>query len=117
MRPNLKHFLFVLAICAAVSIVLAAFNGRTLASLIDLGSYVGAASSALGAWRMYSSNDALNQAQEMQSLQNLNAIRSGQEAPHQQFVGQALSTGPLFFAGLTWLVLLQSVRYGFGISL
>lgn len=117
MRSSLKSYLFVLGICVAISIALAAFNGQSLAALINLGSYVGAASLALGAWRMYSSNDALNQAQDMQHLQNLNAARSGQEAPHQQFVGQALSTGPLFFGGLTWLVLLHSVRYGFGISL
>jgi hypothetical protein len=117
MKSGLKSFLFALAICAVTSVTLAAFNGRSLAALIDLGSYVGAASLLLGAWRQYSSNDALNQAQDMQHLQNLNAARSGEEPPHSQFVAQALSSGPLFFAGLIWLVVLNAVRYRFGISL
>ena len=114
--PSMKRFLVVLAVCAAISVLLAAINGATLATLIDLGSYVGAASLLLGAWRQFSSNDALEMAQDFQHLQNLNAARSGQEPPHKQLIA-SFSSGALFFAGLVWLVLLQTVRYGFGVVL
>ncbi len=113
---SMKRFLVVVAACAAISVLLAAFNGATLASLIDLGSYVGAASLLLGAWRQFSSNDALEMAQDIQHLQNLNAARSGRELPHKQLIA-SLSSGALFFGGLAWLILLQTVRYGFGIVL
>lgn len=88
MKPAIERFLLVLAICVVVSLVLAAFNGRTLAALIDLGSYVGAASLLLGAWRQFSGNDALDQAQDIQHFQNLNASRSGRERPHKQLISQ-----------------------------
>lgn len=118
MKSSLKSFVLVLAACTVISLVLAAFHGRSLASLIDLGSYVGAACLLLGAWRQVGgSNDALNQARDLQYLQNLDAARSGRELPHRQFIAGALSSGPLFFAGLAWLVLLHTIRYGFGISL
>ena len=117
MKSGLKSFLVILVICAVLSLALAAFNGRSLASLIDLGSYVGAASLLLGAWRQYSSNDALEQAQDIQHFQNLGAHRSGQEMPHRQLIADSMSSGPLFFAGLVWLVLLQTVRYGLGMNL
>ena len=117
MKSGIRSFLVVLAICTVVSLALAAFNGRSLAALINLGSYVGAASLLLGAWRQFSSNDALDQAQNVQHLQNLNATRSGQEPPHQQLISQSLSSGPLFFAGLVWLVVLHTVRYGWDIAL
>ncbi len=113
---SIKRFLVVLAICALLSILLAALNGASLATLINLGSYVGAGSLLLGAWRQFSSNDALEMAQDVQHLQNLNATRSGREPPHKQLIA-SLSSGPMFFAGLVWLVLLQTIRYGFGIVL
>jgi hypothetical protein len=117
MKSSLKSFLFILAICAAASLALAAFNGRSLAALISLGSYVGAASLLLGAWRQFSGNNALDQAQDIQHFQNLNAAQSGQEVPHKQLIAVSLSSGPLFFASLAWLVLLHTVRYGLGINL
>jgi glycerol uptake facilitator-like aquaporin len=116
MKSSLKSFLLVLVICAVASFALATFGGRSLAALINLGSYVGAVSLLLGAWRQFSSNDALDQAQDMQHFQNLNAVRSGQDVPHKQLIAP-LSSGPLFFAGLVWLVLLHTVRYGLGINL
>jgi hypothetical protein len=117
MKSGLKSFFFILAVCAVASFVLAAFNGRSLGALINLGSYVGAASLLLGAWRQFSSNDALERAQDIQHFQNLNAARAGQEGPHKQLISVSLSSGPLFFAGLAWLVLLNTVRYGLGVNL
>jgi hypothetical protein len=111
---SIKRFLFILAICVALSIVLAAFEGLSLASLISVGSIVGAGSLLLGAWRQSSGNGALEMAQDMQHLQNLNAARSGRALPHQQLIA-SFSSGPLFFAGLFWLVLLQAIRYGFDV--
>lgn len=113
---SIKRFIIVLAILAALSVLLAAFNGASLISLINLGSYVGAGGILLGAWRQFSSNDALEMTQDIQHLQNLNAARSGRELPHKQLIA-SFSSGTIFFAGLAWLVLLQAVRYGFGIVL
>lgn len=117
MKSFLKSIFFVLSICAVASFALAAFNGSSLASLINLGSYIGAACLLLGGWRQFSSNDALDQAQDIQHYQNLDAQQRGQERPHKQLISTSLSSGPLFFAGLVWLVLLQTVRYSLGITL
>ena len=118
MPSSLKRFFAVLAACAVVSAVLALVNGRTLASFIDLGSVVGALSLLLGGWRLqYGGNDAIEEAHMIQRSQNLDARREGRVAMHEQIVPLFLSPGPLFFAGLLWLVALQTVRYTFGIVL
>ena len=117
MRSSIKSFLIIVLICAIASCVLALFNGRNLASLINLGSYVGALSLLLGAWRQYSSNDALEQAHELQVQQNVEASATGREPPHRQLVPLVFSSGPLFFGGLAWLVGLQAVRYAWNIVL
>jgi hypothetical protein len=117
MRHALKRFFIVLIACASISLLLTVFNGRDLSTLIDLGSYVGALSLLFGAWRMYSSNDALEQAEDLQRQQNLAAAQQGQDPPHKQLLSSSFSTGPLFFGGLVWLVALQTVRYTWHIVL
>ena len=117
MPSSLKSFFAIFLMCAATSCVLALFNGRDLASLIDLGSYVGALLLLLGAWRQYASNDALEQAHEFQMQQNIEATASGRDLPHKQVVPLWFSSGPLFFGGLAWLVALQTVRYTWHIAL
>ena len=118
MPESIKKFLVVLCTCALVSAALAFFNGRNLASLIDLGSYVGALFLLLGAWRLlYGGNDAIEYVNVIQRSQNREAERQGRPALHTQIVPMFLSSGALSFAGLTWLVSLQAVRYTWGIVL
>ena len=118
MKSSLKSFVLILGGCALVSLVLALFNGRSLASLIDLGSYVGAAVMLFGCWRAMNGPTAVIEHLHMQQrVENVNAELSGRPAPHTDMVEMYLSSGPLAFAGIAWLVLLQTVRYGFGISL
>lgn len=118
MPSSLKKFFAVLAACVVASAVLALVNGRTLASFINLGSFVGAFSLLLGGWRLqHGGNDAIEDAHMIQRSQNLDARREGRAAVHEQIVPLFLSAGPLFFAGVFWLVALQTVRYTFGIVL
>ena len=101
-----------------LSLLLAAFNGWSLARLIDLGSYVGALCMLLGCWRLMSgSNEAIEDVHMMQKIENLEAQRMGRPVPHTSVVPMFLSSGPMAFGGLAWLVLLQAIRYGFGIVL
>ena len=118
MNLNLQRFGLVVLVCAGVSLVVTVFNGWSVPLFIELGSYVGAASLLLGCWRLTnSSNDAVNQVHMLQSGQNMEAERLGQAAPHTSIVAPFLSSGPLAFGGLFWLLLLQTTRYGFGIVL
>lgn len=101
-----------------LSLALALFNGRTLSAFIDLGSYVGAAVMLFGCWRAMTGPTAVIEHLHMQQrVENYQAELSGQPAPHKDMVQMYLSSGPLAFAGLVWLVALQTVRYGFGIAL
>ncbi len=118
MKRSLRSFATILGCCALLSILLAAFNGRSLAALIDLGSYVGAGVMLLGCWRLTNSPSAVPQHLHMQQrVDNFHAELAGQRPPHEDMIQIHLSSGPLAFAGLAWLVALQAIRYGFGISL
>ncbi|KQV99347.1 hypothetical protein [Rhizobacter sp. Root1221] len=118
MIDNLKRYLVVLAACAVVSVAIVLFNGRSLPALINLGSYVGAAFMLLGAGRLLNGgNAAIHEANTIQRSQNREAEYLGRPLLHTQIVPMFLSSGTLFFAGLTWLVALQAVRYTWAIVL
>jgi hypothetical protein len=117
MKAGLKSFALILLACVALSLVLALFNGRSLAALIDIGSYIGAAAMLLGCWRTLNGpTDVIQDLHMNQRLENLDAQRSGRRPVHTDMVPMFLSSGPLAFAGLFWLVILQAIRYGFGIA-
>ncbi|MED5618904.1 hypothetical protein [Ideonella sp. BN130291] len=115
---HLKRYLVVVGTCAIATVVLTLFAGRSVPSLINIGSYVGALCLLLGAWRlMNGSNDAIDHVHMIQRVQNFDAEIKGRPALHQQIVPMFVAPGALFFAGLTWLVLLQAIRYKWGIVL
>lgn len=118
MKKSLKSFAAVFGCCALFSLTLALFNGRSLASLIELGSYVGAGVMLFGCWRLTNTpSDVVQHLHMQQRIENFHAEVAGQPAPHKDLIQMYLSSGPLAFGGLAWLVMLQTVRYGFNISL
>ena len=118
MKSSLKSLGIILGCCALLSLILAFFNGRSLAALIDLGSYVGAGVMLMGGWRsMATPTPVIEHLHMQQRVENYHAEVAGQAVPHRDMVQMFLSSGPLFFGGVIWLVALQAVRYGFDISL
>lgn len=118
MKQSLKSFAVVFGCCALFSLALVLFNGRSLASLIDLGSYVGAGTMLFGCWRLTNTpSDVVQHLHMQQRIENFHAEIAGQPAPQKGMIQMYLSSGPLAFGGLVWLVMLQAVRYGFNISL
>lgn len=118
MKQSLKSFAVVFSCCVALSLLLTLFNERSLGNLIDLGSYVGAGVMLLGCWRLTSSSsDVVQHLHMQQRIDNFHTELAGQPHPHKDMIQIYLSSGPLAFGGLAWLVMLQVVRYGFGISL
>lgn len=118
MKSSLKSFSLIFGCCILLSLVLAFFNGRTLAALIDLGSYVGAGVMVFGCWRTMNTPTVVIEHLHMQQrVENYHAEIEGQPAPYKDMVQMHLSSGPLVFSGLIWLVILQTIRYAFGISL
>lgn len=115
---SLRNFAIILVVCGVLSLLLTFFNERSLATFINLGSYVGAAVMLLGCWRgMSTPGPILEQLHMHQRAENYHAERIGRAAPHTELVPLVLSSGPLAFGGLAWLVALQAARYGFGITL
>ena len=118
MLATLKNFAVVLGTCALLSAALSLLGGRSMASLIDLGSYVGALCLLLGAWRvLYGSNNAIESTNAIQRSQNRDAETQRRPPVHTQIIPIFLSPGALFFAGLVWLVALQTVRYTWNVAL
>lgn len=118
MKQSLKSFGLILGACALISLVLVVFNGRSVASFVELGSYAGAGIMLFGISRFNNSRDEVTQHLHMQQrMENLHAELAGREQPHQEkdMIQMSLSSGPLVFGGMAWVALLQGARYAFGL--
>lgn len=101
-----------------LSLLLTLFNEHSLATFVNLGSYVGAGALLLGCWQLTSSSsDVVQNLHMQQRVDNFHAELAGEPHPHKDMIQTYLSSGTLAFGGLFWLVLLQTVRYGLNVSL
>lgn len=118
MKASLVRFALLFGTCAVLSIVVTLFNGRSMAAFVNLGSYVWLLCLLLGCWRLLNgSNNAVEQAHMTQRVQNFEASLQGKKPPHTAIVPMFLSSGAMVFSGVSWLALLQIVRYGWHIQL
>ncbi|WP_284620771.1 hypothetical protein [Aquabacterium humicola] len=118
MKRSLNSFAALFGTCVAITVIISLFTGLSASAFINIGSYVGALALLLGCWRLLNSNnDAIDQTHAIQQLQNFRAEMRGKSKMHLQIIPMFLSSGALVSAGLVWLVILQTVRYTFGIVL
>ena len=113
MNSSLRSFAAIFAGCAISTLVFTALKDRTVANFTSIGSYVGAGVMLIGCWRLMNTSDVVQSLHMDQRVENFHAEMAGRPPPHRDMVQMFLSSGPLAFAGLLWLVLLQGSRYVF----